>query len=174
MVSILCKALKSDGSIHRYCEAEMELRTEQGCVVWTRLGTPVYDGQKVLYEQDAHVRTFFVYGARLNLLEIYEPNNQLREIYLNIIAPMEDFDSELLYVDLELDVSKIQDKGPALIVDEDEFEEAIRLYNYGAEVVSGCWTAAKLGQEVANCWEIGKESDEALSIFSNSLRVNHA
>ncbi|HIG40598.1 MAG: DUF402 domain-containing protein [bacterium] len=175
MHKILVKALKSDGSIHRICEAELELRTDQGCVVWTRLGTPVSDGQKLLYEQDADVRAFFVYSARLNLLEVYEPNCQLREIYLNVIAPMEDFDSELVYVDLELDVSKTEDReGAALIVDKDEFEEAIQLYSYGADVVSSCWSAAKLGQAIADCWEIGKESDEALSMLFDNLRVKSA
>jgi len=139
MNSITVNALKSDGFVYRSCKAKMELETDQGCVVWSPIGTSVFAEDKLLYEQDVHVRAFYAYGARLNLLEVYESNDQLLEIYLNIIAPMESFSSTLVYVDLELDVSKIVNRNEsARVVDVDEFEEAIKLYNYDLELVSNC------------------------------------
>lgn len=105
---------------------------------------------------------------------MYEPNNTLREIYLNATAPMEACGEELLYIDLELDISKKGDKsGVAMVVDENECEEAVLLYNYSAELVVCCWSAARLGQEVADSWEVGKAADEGLHLLLDKLKSDH-
>ena len=104
---------------------------------------------------------FFVYGARLNLLEIYEANGILRQIYLNVTAPQERLGATLEYTDLELDVSKIGSN--TMIVDTDEFAAASLRFNYSDDLIQACYSAARLGVDIANEWQHGMEPRKALS-----------
>lgn len=171
---ITVTALKADRSVHRYCNARLELVTETGCVIWTDPGNAIYDSKGLLWVQDSLVRTLFVYGARLNLLEIHEPDRTPRQTYMNVIAPMEPpqlSHSEVVYIDHELDVLKaVAERRGARIVDNDEFELAIEAYGYDEATIRECWAAARLGQEIANVWQFGLPAGSALESFAALLQ----
>ena len=169
MTPIEITSLKSDHSEHRFGRGNIEIENDTGCVVWTYPGNQIRTRTK-LWVQDTLVRAFFVFGARLNLLEIHESDATPREIYMDVIAPMAPFDSTLQYIDHELDVRKIHADGSgAFIVDEDEFEEATHIYQYDSVKIEECRKAARVGIAIAENWEFGLESELALQRFSDAL-----
>jgi protein associated with RNAse G/E len=163
-------AMKADNAIHRYHEAEIEICNELGCVVWTQPGDQLKSTAGTLWVTDALVRTLFVVGARLNLLEILEPDSTPRELYMNIIAPVEILDSEIRYIDHELDVRRLcSDEGGAFIEDQDEFEQAINTFNYDESTVVACRAAALQGMGIADSWEFKLPSEDALQVLANQI-----
>jgi protein associated with RNAse G/E len=89
-----------------------------------------------------------------NLFEVLNADGSANEIYLNVASPPRIDGGELRYVDYELDVSLIPGQ-PAVIVDQDEFEEAIGAYGYSLDFQARCWKAAEEARQLAERWFIG-------------------
>lgn len=167
MRPIVIKALKADRSLHQRIDGKLELANDVGCVVWTEPGSGIRGPNGLLWELDCLVRTLFVREARLNMLEIHEPDGTPRQVYLNVIAPMKLTTLEVCYVDHELDVLlTCSDGGGAEVIDEDDFDAAVETFGYDEGLVSDCWAAARLGLEIANGWEFGLSSSSALEAFA--------
>ncbi|MCB1692697.1 MAG: DUF402 domain-containing protein [Pseudomonadales bacterium] len=172
LAPIQVRSYKADGAVHRYCDAGLELVNETGCVVWTHPGTEMKMGDGRSWTSDTVVRSLFVFGARLDLLEIHETNGSPRGIYMNVTSPIRFDGSTVWYTDHELDIYKAGD-ARASIEDEDEFEEAIRKFSYADALVADCLLAAQVGVSIAECWQFNLPSEEALTSLDRKLSATH-
>ena len=148
--AITMRAYKTDGTCYRWWTATVEA-IEPGLVVTAtpaghRLHTP--DGDWI---SRWAVRSTYWPDRWYSLLEVYQPDGTLAEIYVNINSPVEIDDAQLCYTDYELDVSR-ELPHPARLVDEDEFEEAALKYGYSAEFQRTCYRVAQTAIEIANNW----------------------
>ena len=144
------RAYKSDGTCYRWWTATVEF-VEPGLVVTTtpaghRLHTP--DGD---WTSRWAVRSYYWPDRWYSVLEVYQSDGALAEIYVNINSPVEIGDAQLCYTDYELDVSR-ELPGPARIVDEDEFQEAALKYGYSAEFQQQVYQIGQEALEIANSW----------------------
>lgn len=168
-------AMKANDTLYRYSEGKLDVLNDEGCAVWSEPGNMIYGPSGPVWETDCLVRTLFIRGARLNLLEIQEPEGTPRSVYLNVIAPAELSATEVRYIDHELDVHRAIAEGrSACILDSDEFEEAIGTYGYDHATIRGCWAAAHVGEAIANDWVFGQASDAALKAFASRLALKKA
>ena len=88
-------------------------------------------------------RSTYFFGKPFYVLELYAPEDgRLLEIYININSPIKWIDGAIHLTDWELDVSLIPGKT-AVIVDQDEFAEAAKKYNYSVEFQKQCYQIAE-------------------------------
>jgi len=144
------RAYKSDGTCYRWWTATVEA-VEPGTVVVVtpaghRLHTP--DGD---WTSRWAIRSTYWPGRCYSVLEVYQPDGTLAEIYVNINSPIEIGDGQLSYTDYELDVSR-ELPHRAQLVDEDEFQEAALKYGYSAEFQEICHRVAEEALEIADNW----------------------
>jgi protein associated with RNAse G/E len=144
------RAYKSDGTCYRWWTGTVEAVEPDRIVVTNpaghRLHTP--DGG---WTSKWAIRAYYWPGRWYSVLEAYEPDGTLVEIYVNINSPVEIGDTQLSFTDYELDVSR-ELPNPARLVDEDEFEEAALKYGYSPEFQQTCYQVAQEAIEVANNW----------------------
>jgi protein associated with RNAse G/E len=144
------RAHKSDGTCYRWWTATVEASEPDQVIVVTpaghRLHTP--DGD---WTSKWAVRSYYWPDRWYSVLEVYQTDGTLAEIYVNINSPVEIDDTQLCYTDYELDVSR-ELPYPARIVDEDEFEEAASEYGYSDEFQQTCYRIANEALEIANHW----------------------
>jgi protein associated with RNAse G/E len=144
------RAYKSDGTCYRWWTSTVEAIEPDQIIVASppghRLHTP--DGD---WTSRWAVRSYYWPGRWYSVLEIYQPEGTLAEIYVNINSPVEIGENQLCYTDYELDVSReLPDR--ARIVDEDEFQEAVSKYGYTAEFQQTVYRIAKEAVDVADNW----------------------
>jgi protein associated with RNAse G/E len=147
---IQIRAFRSDGVCYRAWEATVEELPAGGVVVVTPVGHRVVEidhGRSSEYAIRAHYWTDRLYS----LLEVYNRDETLSQIYVNINGPVEIDGDGLRYVDYELDVS-YRPPGPAVVVDQDEFREAAAAFGYSAEFQEVCFDAAREAVHVAEAW----------------------
>ena len=134
----------------RWWYATVEAVERDKVVVITPVGHRVEDIGGTWASEYA-IRTYYWLNRWYSLLEVYAPDGQLAEIYVNISSPVEIEDSQLRFTDYELDVSR---KPPheAVIVDEGEFLKAASKYAYSKELQQACYRAAREAIGVANGW----------------------
>jgi protein associated with RNAse G/E len=168
MQPISIKSYKADGNVHRFCEAQLELVNDVGCVVWTHPGCEMHTGTGGMWITDSLVRALLVFGARLDLLEIHEPDGTPRGIYMNVTSPIRFDGDRIWYTDHELDVYK-PGSDAAVIHDEDEFGAAIDLFSYSGELIDCCRDAARLGVSIADGWRFRRPSEMALQQLAELL-----
>jgi protein associated with RNAse G/E len=114
--------------------------------------TPVghrVDGVSGAWASEHAIRAFYWLVKWYRLLEVYAPDGDWVEIYVDIGSPPELRDSELTFIDYELDVSR-ELPHPARIVDEDEFLEAASRYGYSVEFRQTCYEVAGEALELAD------------------------
>ena len=73
-----------------------------------------------------------------NLLESYDADGALAEIYVHIASPAQVVDGELHYTDYELDVARRSGERP-LVLDEDEFEHTVTALGLTPEFRAACY-----------------------------------
>ena len=95
---------------------------------------------------------FFWPGKWLVLEETYTEDGTLKDLYININSPPTFGADVIEYVDYELDVAK-EPGSPAVILDEDEFAEAIMTYGYSEPHQQQCWAAVQEGLALAETWQ---------------------
>lgn len=153
---IWVRAFKADGSTHRWWQATIE-RFQPDCIItYTRTGNEVYHNperfRRPVFRQKRHIRTYYWPGRRHNLLEVYEPDGRLRELYIDIISPIQWIKGEIHYTDHELDVQMYAGNQPC-IVDQDEFAEAAELFGYSEEFYRESFTLAEQLLDLLASWQ---------------------
>lgn len=99
-----------------------------------------------------HLRSYYWLNKFYNLIEVFDVDGELIEIYINVASPPE-FENEIMsFKDHELDVVRDMPE-PAKIIDEDEFAEAIVTYQYTKEFQEKMYAAANEAVELANHWQ---------------------
>jgi len=154
---IWVRVFKADGTPYRSWQALVESITD-GCVVTlTRASNPVYLRDRV-YAQAHHMRNYYWPGRRHDLLEVYEPDGRLHELYVNIASPVELLDGEIRYIDHELDVQMYTGDVPR-VIDQDEFAEAAEQFGYTEQFMQESYALAEsLLDVVANWRPLGMET----------------
>ncbi|MGD2205979.1 MAG: DUF402 domain-containing protein [Anaerolineae bacterium] len=151
--TVTVRAYKSDGTRYRWWQATVEAVAPDQIILVTPAGHRVEDISGGWTSQWA-IRAYYWPGRNYSLLEVYTPDGQLNEIYVNINSPVEIEDSVIRFTDYELDVSR-KPPHPARIVDEDEFQEAAVKYGYSDEFQQTCYRVVREAVEVANRWVAG-------------------
>ena len=131
--SIIVRACKFDGREHRRWRARLS-RVEASLLVLDA----TFD-EEVNHPLLGHIARgtlsleYYWLDRWYNIFRFSEPDGTLRNYYCNVNAPPT-FDGRVLeFVDLDMDVLVAPDLSYR-ILDEDEFEEHARLYNYPLEV----------------------------------------
>lgn len=144
------RAYKSDGRCYRHWEATVEAHDEERLELVMPSGGWIEDENGGWASENA-LRNIYWYGKWYCLLEVFNPQGELVEIYVNINSPIVIEDSTVSFTDYELDVSRIP-PDPARLVDQDEFEQAAREYGYTQEFTQACYRAAEEALKLANDW----------------------
>lgn len=154
---IVLRAYKSDGHCYRWHEVIVE-NIEENCV--TVIGWP---GRRI-HQPDGGFVTRYVSRSHLWLdrpifiLELFEEDGTLAEVYGNINSPVVVGENEVSFTDYELDVSLIPG-SPIRVVDEDEFEDAVEKFGYSKEFQRQCYQAALDAVDLVAGWRVGDLPD---------------
>ena len=143
--------LHADGACYRWHAATIE-SIEADCIVAVLHKGDLITQVTGNWELPENVRMFFWPDRWIILEESYLDDGTFKEIYININAPPTFGANVIEYVDYELDVAK--DPGtPAVVLDEDEFAEAIVQYGYSQSHQQQCWAAVQAGLALAEIWQ---------------------
>jgi protein associated with RNAse G/E len=143
-------AYKLDGTCYRWWHVTVEAVEADKVVVVAPVGHRV-EGVSGARTSEHAIRAFYWLDRWYSLLEVYAPDGTLEEVYVSIASPARIEGARIWFVDYELDVSR---KPPheALIVDEEEFLEAVSRYGCSQEFQQACYRAAREAMGVANRW----------------------
>jgi predicted RNA-binding protein associated with RNAse of E/G family len=147
---IWVRVFKSGGVPYRAWRPIVESVTDDCIVVYSAPGNPLHEVTQT-FALEHHFRTYFWPGRRHTLLEIYEPDGRLRELYADITGPIAVVGEEIHLTDHELDVSMMAG-GEPFIVDQDEFAEAAERYGYTDEFVRESYALAEQLRDVLANW----------------------
>src|SRR5579884_3215281 len=149
---IQVRALRANDVPYRWWRSRVESLTDDRIVTVTPLGARV-NGPGGGWRQRHVFRTTYWFDEMYNLAEVYFPNGDLLELYVNVASPAVLESRRLSYIDYELDVVWKQGGKPH-VRDEHEFEEAIHLYGYSPELQRACWTAVDRALELVRHWSV--------------------
>ncbi|MEZ4517880.1 MAG: DUF402 domain-containing protein [Chloroflexota bacterium] len=142
---------KANGQLHRRWQACIERVAEDCLVTVAGVGNPVIlSGRTAL--QKYPLRSFYWIGRRYDLLEVYDPDGRLHELYSNICSPIEWTGDGIRYTDHELDIVQYVGRE-AEIVDEDEFAAAAAEFGYSDEFQRLCYAAAAEALDTVRTWQ---------------------
>ncbi len=144
------KARKSDGTVYRWWDAEIEEKSDTHLIARQRSGETVFEPENS-WVSGINIRFYYWKDRHYNLMEIYSDTGEPLELYVNIASPMELKGRELSYYDYELDVIKKID-GEAILVDEDEFSQAIKDFKYSQDFIQACYKSAEDAIDLVNRW----------------------
>lgn len=152
---IWVRVFKADGSPYRWWQSTVEA-VEDGCVItYSDVGNAIYlDPQRfsqMVHTQRHAFRSYFWPERRHDVLEIYEPDGQLSELYADITSPVIITADEVRFVDHELDVSLLAGQT-ARIVDQDEFAEAAERFGYTDEFMRESYALAEQLLDLLATW----------------------
>ena len=117
-------ATKPNGTPHQSWTGEAVSRSAEWLVVYTPPGTSVRHHTKdVTYVMEHGNLGIFSAKEYFNVFIAYNHDGSFRHLYINVARPAIWNDSEVSWVDLDLDVMLMVGKKPELL-DEDEFAEA--------------------------------------------------
>lgn len=148
--AVRVKAFKADGTCYRTWLTMLEDVQGDLVVTFSPPGHWVDDITGGWISKSA-IRAYYWPGRMYSLLEVLSAGKILEEIYVNIQSPIVMIDSEITFTDYELDISRVI-PGDAVVVDDDEFLEAVKRYGYPVELQTACFLAAAEALEVANNW----------------------
>jgi protein associated with RNAse G/E len=160
--TIVVKAFKADGRCYRWWTGRLIADSERGLVITTRPGDLVRqpDGDWV---NQRYVRAFYWFDRCFNLNELADAHRRPDMIYAHITSLPQRVGDELHYIDYELDVIRgLEQAGPPYIIDEDEFEAAIKTYGYPPHLVQQCRQAAETAVEFVRAWPVGGNTGRLL------------
>jgi protein associated with RNAse G/E len=143
-------ALKADGDVYRSWYATVEA-IEPNLIVTVAPAGSLALMKDGLHSIAHHLRSYYWLDKFYNLLEVFEPDGTLIQLYLNIASPPEITEDAISFKDHELDVLKVL-PHEARIIDEDEFAEAIHKYNYSEEFQRKMYAAAHEALVIADNW----------------------
>ena len=149
--TITIRQLHADGACYRWHHAIVESASPDCIVVVLHIGLPIHQDSGD-WPLPFNTRMFFWPNTWYVLEEGYAEDGLLKEIYTNINAPPVFGDDNIDYMDYELDVSK-EPGLPAVVLDEDEFAEAIVTYGYTEQHQQQCWAAVQAGLALSESWQ---------------------
>jgi protein associated with RNAse G/E len=153
------RACKTDGTVYRSWHTTIESVDADSIVTISPAGSMVIDKTKLGdHPTKHHLRSYYWFDRFYNLIEVFDVDGILVEIYINIASPPEFENDTMSFKDHELDVDR-HPPGAAELIDEDEFAEAIVTYGYTKEFQEKMYAAAREALELANHWKAGPAPD---------------
>ena len=149
--TITVKVLHADGHCFRSWQTTVEEASADCIVTISHPGDPVDDARKGPWTLHWHIRAYYWLDRPYNLLELYNQDGLLEEIYVNVASLPVLKGETLEFTDHELDISLLSGQ-PACIVDEDEFTAAIARYGYSPEFQSHCRQTAAAALQLVQTW----------------------
>jgi protein associated with RNAse G/E len=146
------RARKADGTVYRSWHTMIESVDADSIVTISPAGGMVEDRARIQYQNEHILRSYYWFEKFYNLIEVFDTQGNLIEIYINIASPPEFEDGVMSFKDHELDVSKVLPKA-AQLIDEDEFAEAAVKYQYTQEFQDRMYSVAQEALELANKWK---------------------
>ncbi len=146
------RACKADGTVYRGWHTTIESVDADSIVTISPAGGMVEDRARKSYTIEHILRSYYWFDKFYNLIEVFDTQGNLIEIYINIASPPEFENGGMSFKDHELDVSKVF-PGKAQIVDDDEFAEATIKYQYSKEFKEKMYSVANEALELANHWQ---------------------
>jgi protein associated with RNAse G/E len=148
---ITVHALHADGQWYRRWQTTVESVDEKCIVTYSPSNSTVEDFERKPRIMSYALRSFYWFDKFYNLIEVFDADGALVEIYINIASAPQFVDGGMVFTDHELDVL-MSIGSPAIIVDEDEFEIAIARYGYTPEFVTQCRAAVEEARLLAEKW----------------------
>jgi len=145
-------ACKADGTVYRSWYTIVESVDADLIVTISPAGSMVEDRVRIKYQNEHILRSYYWFDKFYNLIEVFDTQGNLIEIYINIAAPPEFEDDGMKFKDHELEVSRYPPKA-AQLIDEDEFAEAAVKYQYTKEFQKKMYAVAEEALELANHWQ---------------------
>ena len=146
------RACKTDGTVYRSWHTTIESVDADSIVTISPAGGMVEDRARVRYQIEHILRSYYWFDKFYNLIEVFDINGALMELYINIASPPEFENGMMSFKDYELDVSRFPPKA-AQLIDEDEFAEAAVKYQYTQEFQDRMYSVAEEAIELANHWK---------------------
>jgi GrpB-like predicted nucleotidyltransferase (UPF0157 family)/protein associated with RNAse G/E len=150
--AVVVRMFKTDGECYRWLKTKIETVDDDCLTTFEPPGNLIHDSQGDWVSQSA-IRAYYWFDRPYVLLEVYQPDGALSEIYVHISSPTVVKTAELCVTDHELDVTK-RPGQPARIVDQDEFATASRQYRYSSEFQSFCYQTAQEAMKLADHWVV--------------------
>lgn len=144
------RVFKADSTPYRWWRPVVESIADDGLVVYSYADSTLFTPTRT-FNLQRHFRSYLWHGRRHTLLEIYEPDGRLHELYADIISPIQVINGEIHLIDHELDVSMMAGEEPR-IIDQDEFSDAAERYGYTPEFVNESYALAEQLLEVLANW----------------------
>jgi protein associated with RNAse G/E len=149
---IKVEALKADGQCYRWWETTIETCGEHEIVTISPAGWLIMDAKRGRWFGKHILRSYYWFDQPYNLIEVFEPDGRLLQIYINLASKPWLEGGVLRFIDHELDVSAYP-PAAARLVDEDEFAEAIEHYGYTPEFQREMYAVAAKTLEIADHWQ---------------------
>lgn len=97
------------------------------------------NGQKVLNKYEMYRGRRYFYSDRFySLLEFFSDKGELKALYFDITLPAIIKEDSVIITDIKLDIFYLIDERKYFLLDEDEYEEAIRNNIYSQEEIDVC------------------------------------
>jgi protein associated with RNAse G/E len=145
------EACKADGHCYRAWDTTIVELSDTRLVTASPAGQLITDAKRGNWVGQHMLRTYYWFDKPYNLIEVFETDGRLLEIYINVASPPWFRDGVLGYTDYELDVSAYP-PAPAVITDADEFAAAALQYGYTQEFQHAMQRIAEQALEIANTW----------------------
>ena len=147
------RACKTDGTVYRSWHTTIESVDADSIVTISPAESMVIDKTKLGdHPIKHHLRSYYWFDKFYNLIEVFDVDGTLIEIYINIATPPEFENGGMSFKDHELDVSRFLPEA-AKLIDEDEFAEAAIKYQYSKEFQEKMYSVAEEAIELANHWQ---------------------
>jgi protein associated with RNAse G/E len=157
--AITVHALHADGQWYRRWPTTVESINDACIVTYSPANCPLEDAVRGSRTLPRAIRAYYWFDRFYNLVEEFAADGSLDEIYINIAGAPQMVEGGFSFIDHELDVSK-QIGQPAVILDEDEFEAAIKQYGYQPEFIARCRAAVEAARELAERWLLDSQRSE--------------
>jgi hypothetical protein len=145
-------ACKVDGSVYRSWHTTIETMDTDSIVTVSPIGSEMQDQKRGNIRIGHAMRSYYWFDKYYNLIELFDTQGNLAQVYINIASPPYLEEGSLCFKDYELDVFKYS-PGPAELLDEDEFAEAVITYQYTKEFQEHMYSTAHEALELANHWQ---------------------
>jgi protein associated with RNAse G/E len=146
------RACKTDGTVYRSWHTTIESVEADSIVTISPAGDTIQDLVRGQFVARHSLRSYYWHDRFYNLIEVFETDGTLLQVYINIASPPWFEEGHLCYIDHELDVFKVPHQK-AKLIDEDEFAEAVVKYRYTDEFQQKMYRAAREAIDLANHWQ---------------------
>lgn len=138
--------------MYRSWHTTIETLDADSMVTVSPIGSEMYDRKRGNIHIGHAMRSYYWSDKFYNLIELFDAQGNLAQIYINIASPLYSEDGSLCFKDYELDVFKYSSSS-ARLIDEDEFAEAVVTYRYTKEFQQQMYAVAHEALELANHWQ---------------------